>query len=263
MRTRFLLVMAVLIAATVVAALRPSPAEVSLASVSQLWSDVLRDADQPGLRLTRLTASEETQLGADLLKTIPWTEDPSMEPVLVRVATPMLPYVHRGDITYQFHVVRAQTINAFALPGGQILVTDAMLRFVQSDDELAEVLGHEMAHVELRHAVEHYQYQYRLGGLVELVHRLATMPYSADQELDADAEGLRLAAAAGYDPTAAPALFTRMQQQLHEPAAPHATTPAGELAQSVGGALASYFRTHPPSEERARRLQELARRARK
>jgi beta-barrel assembly-enhancing protease len=170
----------------------------------------------------------------------------------------MLAHLHRGNITYQFHVVRAPMINAFALPGGQILVTDAMLGFVQSDDELAEVLGHEMAHVDLRHAVEHYQYQYRLGSLVELFHRLATMPFSADQELDADAEGLRLAIAGGYDPAAAPALFARMQQQFHETRSPHATTPAGEIAHSLGDALGSYFRSHPPSEERARRLRNLA-----
>jgi predicted Zn-dependent protease len=257
-RLRFLLVLAVLIATTVVATLRPGRSDVSLASVRQLWSDTLRDADQPGMRLTRLSASEEMQLGVDLLRTIPWTEDPAAAPRLVRVAQPMLPHVHRGNIVYQFHVVRAPMINALALPGGQILVTDAMLGFVQSDSELAEILGHEMAHVDLRHAVEHYQYQYRLGALVELFHRLATMPFSADQELDADAEGLRLALAAGYDPAAGPALFARMQQHFHETAKPPATTPAGEFAHSLGDALASYFRSHPPSEERARRLRELA-----
>jgi predicted Zn-dependent protease len=262
-RLRFLTVLAMLIAATVVACLRPGQSGVSLASVRKLWSDTIRDADQPGLRLTRLSAGEEMRLGTDLLQTMPWTEDPSAKTRLVRVAQPMLPHVHRGDITYQFHVVRAPMINAFALPGGQVLVTDALLGFVQSDSELAEVLGHEMAHVDLRHAVEHYQYQYRLGSLVELFHRLATMPYSVDQELDADAEGLRLSIAAGYDPAAGPALFTRMQQQFHETASPHATTPAGELAHSLGDALAAYFRSHPPSEERARRLRELADGARK
>jgi predicted Zn-dependent protease len=262
-RFRFLLILAMLIAATVAATLGPSRSGVSLASVRQLWSGTLRDIDQPGLRLTRLSASEEMQLGADLLQTMPWTEDPVAAARLVRVSQPMLPHVHRGDITYQFHVVHASMINAFALPGGQILVTDALLGFVQSDSELAEVLGHEMAHVDLRHAVEHYQYQYRLGSIVELFHRLATMPYSADQELDADAEGLRLSIAAGYDPAAGAALFERMRQQFHEAASPPPTTPAGEIVHSLGDGLASYFRSHPPSEERARRLRELAEGARR
>jgi predicted Zn-dependent protease len=260
MNKRFLFVLAILIAATVAASLHPNDSDVSLASVRQLWSDVLRDADQPGLRLTRLSAAQEMQLGRDLLQTKPWPDDPDPAAAarVARVAQSMLPHVHRQDIQYEFHVARAPMMNAFALPGGQILVTSPMLEFVQSDSELAEVLGHEIAHVDLRHAVEHYQYQYRLGTLVELFHRLVTMPYSADQELDADAEGLRLAVAAGYNPADAPALFARMQQRLAEPPPQRAATPGGEILHSLGDAVVSYFRTHPPSEERARRLRELA-----
>jgi len=132
------------------------------------------------------------------------------------------------------------------------------MNFIHSDDELAEIVGHEIAHIDLRHAVERYQYEYRLGGLFELGHRVATLPFSADQELDADAEGLRLAISAGYDPAAAADVFERLQNALPEPAAPPVDTPAGEIAQSLGGAVVSVFRTHPPSAERARRLRELA-----
>ena len=258
MRVRFAFVLAALVAAAALAALHPGPATVSLASVRQLWSDALRDADQPGMRLTRLTDSEEMRLGDDLVRDIHWAEAPDAVARVIAVAQPMLPHVRRRGIAWRFHIMAAPLPNAFALPGGQIVVTSGMMDFVRSDSELAEVLGHEIAHIDLRHAVERYQYQYRLGGLVELAHRLATMPFSADQELDADAEGLRLAIAGGYDPAAAPALFTRMQREFPEPASPHADTPAGEFAQSLGGAIASYFRTHPPSEERARRLAALA-----
>jgi len=260
MKIRFAVVLAALAAATVLATMRPGRSNVSLRSVRQLWSDVLRDADQPGMRLTRLTDSEEMRLGDDLMRSTHWAEDPDADAAAraIGVAEPMLPHVRRHGIVYRFHVVVAPVPNAIALPGGQIVVTSGMMDFVRSDSELAEVLGHEIAHIDLRHAVERYQYQYRLGSLVELAHRLATMPFSADQEMDADAEGLRLAIAGGYDPAAAAAVFTRMQHEFPEPASPHADTPAGELAQSLGGAIASYFRTHPPSEERARRLTELA-----
>ena len=260
MRICFALVLAALAAAVVFGTLRSGPANVGLASVRQLWSDALRDADQPGMRLTRLTDSEEMRLGDKLVRGIQWTEDPHALARVSAVARPMLPYVRRRGIVYRFHIVAAPQPNAFALPGGQIVVTSGMMDFVRSDSELAVVLGHEIAHIDLRHAVERYQYQYRLGGLVELAHRLATMPFSADQELDADAEGLRLAIAAGFEPAAAAALFARMQREFPEPGSPRADTPAGELAQSLGGAIASYFRTHPPSEERVRRLNELARR---
>jgi len=260
MRVRFAFVLAALAAAAVLATLHPGPATVSLRSVRQLWADSLRDADQPGKRLTRLSDSEEMRLGDSLVRGIHWADAPDALARVIAVAQPMLPHVRRRGIAWRFHIIAAPLPNAFALPGGQLVVTTGMMDFVRSDSELAEVLGHEIAHIDLRHAVERYQYQYRLGGLVELAHRLATMPFSADQELDADAEGLRLAIAGGYDPAAAPVLFTRMQREFPEPASPHADTPAGEFAQSLGGAIASYFRTHPPSDERARRLAALAQR---
>jgi predicted Zn-dependent protease len=258
MRLPFALALGALAAATVLVSLHPSRSRVSLTSLRQLWSDALRDADQPGMRLTRLTDSEEMRLGANLVRSIRWPDDPEGAARVIRVAEPLLRHIRRPGIAYRFRAIAAPLPNAFAFPGGQILVTAGMLDFVQSDDELAEILGHEIAHVDLRHAVERYQYQYRLGGLFELAHRLATMPFSADQELDADAEGLRLGVAAGYDPAAAVAVFARLQKEFPEPAGPQAGTPAGEIAQSLGGAIVSFFRTHPPSAERARRLSELA-----
>ena len=252
-------VLALLIAATVAATLRSGRQEVSLKSLTQLWSDALRDADQPGMRLTRLSAREEMRVGAEQFSAMHVAEDPAATVHLEQVARPMLAYVHRRDIEYRFHVVDEPFVNAFALPGGQILVTTAMMRFVGSDSELAEVVGHEIAHVDLRHAVERHQYEERLGGMVEFAHRLATLPFSSDQELDADAEGLRLVSSAGYDTQDAAAFFNRMEKERQGAV----STPAGEVAQSVGGLFESYFRTHPPSEERARRLRGMAERVRR
>jgi predicted Zn-dependent protease len=259
---RFALVLSALVAVTVLAAMHRAPSSVGLNSLRQLWSDALRDADQPGLRLTRLSDAEEMRMGTELAGNMPAAEDPAAVVRLTAIARPMLDHLRRRGIRYQFHITESSLVNAFALPGGQVIVTTGLLDFVRNDSELAEVLGHEIAHIDLRHAVGHYQYQYRLGPLVEVFHRLVTMPYTADQELDADAEGLRLMATAGYDPVAGAAVFDRMRKQAHEPPSPpRANTPPGELQQSLEGALVSYFRTHPPSEERARRLRELAARA--
>lgn len=258
MRIRFCAVLAGLAAASALVTLRGSRSRVGLGSVRQMWSDFLRDADQPGLRLTRISDGEEMRLGEELIAGMSWPEDDAATERVNRVAAPMLPYLHRTGIHYHFHVARTPIVNAFALPGGQVTITSGMLDFVHSDSELAEVLGHEMAHVDLRHAVEHYQYQYRLGFVVELFHRLATLPYTANQELDADAWGLHLASAAGYNPAAAAEFFERLQREQHEPLEPLVTTPAGELAHSLGDAVGSYFRTHPPTAERVRRLRTLA-----
>ncbi len=115
--------------------------------------------------------------------------------------------------------------------------------------------------MDLRHSIERYQYQYRLknelGQLTEFAHYLITMGFSQDQELEADAQGQRLAIDAAYDPAAAVALFSRLAARFHEGSRPRATTPAGEVTQAVGEAIGAYFRTHPPSEERIRQLQRI------
>ena len=59
----------------------------------------------------------------------------------------------RPDINYQFKIIDTDDINAFSLPGGFIYVNFGLLNFVNSDDELAGVMGHEMGHVERRHVV--------------------------------------------------------------------------------------------------------------
>ena len=159
------------------------------------------------------------------------------------------------DISYRFHVVVAAQPNAFALPGGQVYVTGAMLQFVQSDDELAAILGHEMAHVDLRHCAERYQ------RLSKLRPWLFTVEYGKYQELDADAAGLRLTTQAGYDPAARGPLPPLRADLRASPRGPrkHAVS---EAARAASTALGSYFQSHPPSAERAARLAELLRKRR-
>jgi predicted Zn-dependent protease len=252
-RWRFWLVLVLLAGGAGLATLGTGDSRVGLGSLRSLWSDGLRDVDQVGMRLTRLTDAEEMKIGADLAGRFP-AEDEAASAYVTDVARSMLPYLRRKGIRYRFHVIESPQINAFALPGGEIFVNSALLGFVESEAELAAVVGHEMAHVDLRHCVEHYQYQVKLGGLAELAHRLATMGFSPDQELDADADGQRMSAEAGYDPSAAAALFERMKEKFHEPTRTAAKTPAGEVAGALSEALGAWFRTHPPSEERAQRL---------
>jgi predicted Zn-dependent protease len=142
-----------------------------------------------------------------------------------------------------------------------------MVSFLESDAELAAVLGHEISHVDQRHCIERYQYQLKLktagmpdelAWLTEAAHRLATIGFSRDQEREADAQGERLAIEAGYDPEAAVALQARMAAWFHERSPARATTPAGEVQQAIGEAIGSYFRTHPPSAERSQELQRIA-----
>lgn len=122
-------------------------------------------------------------------------------------------------------IIIDDTVNAFAKPEG-IWVTTGMLKFVNGDDELAVVLGHEMAH----HILDHLSKQERnrfwgalLGGMfgaARLGAQQASLVHSQDFEKEADVMGLYLAARAGFDVSQAPQLWRRMA--VSHPAAIHA-----------------------------------------
>jgi predicted Zn-dependent protease len=96
-----------------------------------------------------------------------------------------------------------------------------------------------------------------VGQLVEQVRSITARGYSKYQELEADAQGFRLAALAGYNPEAGVALFTRMKQASGEQPPWSARTPIGEVAGAVLHEMGSYYQSHPPTEERLRRLDAL------
>lgn len=271
--TRFYALLGFVIACGVVVLLgKPDPI-VSFDSARQLWSDVLRDSDDLGLQITRVPAYQEMQLGDHLAAQVgTWRrEDPEAERYVAAVGAQLVPGVHRNTIRYRFHVLRSPVMNAFALPGGHVYVMTGMLDLLQSEAELAAVLGHEMSHVDLRHCIEQYQYQLALkktragdvAPIAELAHLVVAIGYRQDQELEADLAGQRLAVEAGYNPEAAATVFRRLQETLGEPARPPASTPAGEFSQALDQALGSHFQTHPPSAERARQLSALAARERR
>jgi predicted Zn-dependent protease len=261
-------IMLVLLAAGgILASLGERNPDVSLSSVREIWSDVLRDADQVGLRVTRVSAEEEMRVGKEMAGVRWAATDADAERYVAQVAARLTPNVRRHDIQYTFHVLNSPEVNAFALPGGQIYVLSGLLDFLKSESELAAILGHEITHVDLRHCIEHYQYEIAmkkagasdLGAIVNLTHALAAMGYTQYQELEADAQGERLAIEAGYDPEAAPQVFHRMQEQFGRAPAARPETPVGEVAGSIGEAIGSYFQTHPPSDARERRLNDMVR----
>lgn len=133
---------------------------------------------------------------------------------------------HRSDWT--FKVFDDSSLNAFALPGGKVGINSGMVAFCRSDDELASVIGHEIAHVKLRHSAERVSQQLAMQGAIDIVTPDdATMaallgagaslgvilPFSRKHELEADRLGLRYIAVAGYDPMAAVELWSRMAKQ--------------------------------------------------
>lgn len=137
---------------------------------------------------------------------------------------------------------------------GKVMVTDGMMQFVQSDDELAMILGHELAHVTQGHVSRGAANNALLGigsaivgvfvpgagQATGLVGQMFLNHFNQNQENEADQVGLRYAYAAGYDPSAAARVMQRMAEEVPQTA------------------TAGFFSSHPSSVERAHALDRLA-----
>ena len=162
----------------------------------------------------------------------------------------------KSKYQFNFHLLAdAKTVNAFALPGGQIFITEALLSRLKTKAQLAGVLGHEVGHVLARHSAEHIAKQKLTSGLTtaavigvdptgggaqmaQMVAGLINMKYGRADELEADKLGLRLMSEASYDPRA---LIGVMEI----------------LAQASGGSRQpEYSSTHPSPENRMEKIQQ-------
>ena len=262
-------VLGMLVAGGVAVFMGESSEDVSLNSVAEIWSDVARDVDQFGLRVTRVSDEEEMQLGREIAG---WfagevhEADPRSEYVRC-VGQQLTTHVRRPGIQYEFHVVSATYPNAFAIPGGQVYITDSLLDAMESEAELATVLGHEISHIDARHCIENFQYAIameKIGmdrlaeNMLLIVRHVVMVGNSQYQELEADAQGLRLAAQAGYSPHAGVEVFSRVFFDWEEPSRREARQPLGEVAGAINDALRDRWRSHPYTEDRIWRLRQLA-----
>src|SRR5687767_10837259 len=166
-------------------------------------------------------------------------------------------------LPYEFVVLNNSVPNAWALPGGKIAVNRGLLTELESEAELAAVLGHEIVHAAARHgalamqrglllqaamlatqvAAQRSDYGGLTVGAANLGAQLLTMRNSREAELESDHYGMRYMAAAGYDPDAAVSLqetFVRLSEERG----------------GRGGRLATLFASHPPSEERVAKNRE-------
>ncbi len=164
-----------------------------------------------------------------------------------------------ASYAWEFNLVQDATPNAFCMPGGKIVVYEGILPYTQNEEGLAIVLGHEVAHAVARHSAEQMSRQLlaNYGGqalnmatagkssttqaLAQQVFGLGAqygvmLPYSRNNETEADDIGLIFAAMAGYNPQAALGFWQRM-------------------AASGGAGVPEFMSTHPSDDTRIKNLQ--------
>jgi predicted Zn-dependent protease len=221
-------------------------------------------------QLMLVSPSDEAKMGLSAFAQIKKSEKISTDPVLnariqtigKRIAVSVGREIPNAQ--WEFVVFDSPTVNAFALPGGKVGVYTGLIKLSASDDEIAIVMGHEIAHVTSRHGAERTSQNYAFIGVglaaavaMETQHvdpakrnlALAAyglgatvgymLPYSRLHENEADSVGLRFAAGAGYDPRAGATFWRKMAAQ--------------------GGAKPPEFlSTHPSDSTRIANLQALA-----
>ena len=127
-------------------------------------------------------------------------EDPELLAYVGAVGSRLARYAPERPFEYSFQIVDQETPNAFALPGGYIFVSRGLLTLANSEDELANVLGHEIVHVAARHAAARQEVGRSLPAKLNWLQGSYLASYGREQEREADRQGQGLAAAAGYDP---------------------------------------------------------------
>ncbi len=214
--------------------------------------------------LSLMSEAQEVSLGresdAQIREEMGVYDDPALQRYVSDIGLRLAKASERPGLPWQFTVVDQAAINAFALPGGFIYVTRGILPYLETEAELAGVLGHEIGHVTARHGAQ--QYTRSLGGQLGLAAigvfvpaarpfgqisqqalALLFLKYGREDELQADRLGARYEATGGWDPAGVPGMLSTL----------------GRLDQAAGDhkGVPNWLSTHPDPLSRVAEIQPL------
>jgi predicted Zn-dependent protease len=186
-------------------------------------------------------------------------DDPKLAAYVDSVGQSLAHVSHLPSLGWTFTVLDDPVVNAFAMPGGYIYITRGLLAHLDSEAQLAGVLGHEIGHVTARHTAQQITKQEITGVGLTLASALSTdfqryssaaqsalgllmLKYSRDDETQADELGVQYAALAGYDPREIPATYHMLKR----------------VSDRAGQRLPGYLSTHPDPGNREEHTRQLA-----
>ncbi len=222
----------------------------------------------PSLAAGLMSHEEEARLGRQVLqmlrKEAQFVEDPEVTGYVAEVGRRLIAHIGPHYFPFKFYIIKDESLNAFAVPGGYIFVNTGLLEEIDREDELAGVLAHELAHVQARHLAKRIEKLTRLNlasaavtivglllGRGEMGQAIAVtsgalaatkaLSYSRADEEEADRLGFQYLTAAGYDPRGFIEVFNKIVRHRWL------------LSENVP----SYLLTHPGTAERITYLESM------
>lgn len=218
-----------------------------------------------------MSEAQEIQMGAqahqDVLKEYAPLANPALQAYVSEIGQRLAQQSHRSQLQWHFTVVDSPDVNAFALPGGYVYITRGIMAYLNSEAELAGVIGHEIGHVTARHGVRQQSAATAVGlgavlgsilvpgmnnqagaSLLQTLAQAWTAGYGREHELEADRLGAEYLARTQYDPQAMIEVIGVLKnQELF----------AAEQARRDGRQPRSYhgtFDTHPGNDARLQQV---------
>ncbi len=218
-----------------------------------------------------MSEQQEAQQGAqahkEVLQEYGAVNDPELQAYVSRIGKSLAAKSHRANLDWHFTVVDSPQVNAFALPGGYIYVTRGIMAYLNSEAELAGVVGHEIGHVTARHGVRQQSTATVVGlgailgsilvpglnsqagvSLLQGLSQSLVAGYGREHELEADRLGAEYLARSGYNPQAMVEVIGVLKnQELYDV----------QLAKQEGREPRRYhgvFDTHPSNDSRLKQV---------
>jgi len=211
-----------------------------------------------------ISQQQEVQMGQQYVQQInaqlPIIQDPELNRYINVLGDSIARLTSRKDLDWQFFIVDAQEVNAFAVPGGFVYVNRGLIQRADQMDELAGVLGHEIGHVVRRHTVKQMEKaqganigvtlacvltsicnSQAAGAAINIAGGAVFAKFSRQDEAEADAEGVKNTVRAGISPVGMVTMFRKLLEERK-------TRP---------GAVESWFLTHPLEEDRITAVQSM------
>jgi predicted Zn-dependent protease len=214
-------------------------------------------------QISLVSEGKELQMGAEadpaVISEYGLYDDPDMQRYVDGIGQRLGKVSHLPSLTWHFRVLDSPVVNAFAIPGGYIYITRGIVAYMDSDAQLAGVLGHEIGHVTARHSAQQITRQEIAGigvlagavfvsafrpysGIAQEGLGLLFLKYSRDNETQADELGVGYATKADYDPRVIPSTYATLKR----------------IGERAGSSLPDFLSTHPDPGDREVRTTQLS-----